>query len=330
MWIVKLALSRPYTFVVLALLLFLVSPVVMMRTPVDIFPSINIPMVSIIWTFNGLVPSEMETRITSIYERALTTTVGNIEHIESQSLNGVSVIKVYLQPQANVDGAIAEVTAEAQATMKQLPSGITPPLVIRYSASTVPILQLGLSGKGLSEQQLNDMGLNFIRPQLVTIPGAVVPNVYGGKQRSIMLNLDPKLLQAKGLSPGDVLTAMAAQNVVLPGGTAKIGQDEYDIRINSSPVTLAGISNLPLRQVNGTTIYLHDVATVSDGSIPQTIIVRQDGHRGVLVTVLKSGNASTLSVVGGIRALLPRIASTVSPDLRIKPIGDQSIFVRAS
>src|ERR1700716_3145324 len=194
MWIVRLALNRPYTFVVLALLLFLAGPVMLLRTPVDIFPEINIPVVSIIWTFTGLVPSEMETRITSIYERALTTTVGNIEHIESQSLNGVSVIKVYLQPQANVDGAIAEVTAEAQATMKQLPSGITPPLIIRYSASTVPILQLGLGGKGLSEQQLNDLGVNFIRPQLATIPGAAVPIPYGGKVRQIMVDIDSQQL----------------------------------------------------------------------------------------------------------------------------------------
>src|SRR6266496_2909252 len=211
MWIVKLALSRPYTFVVLALLLFLISPVMMMRTPVDIFPSINIPVVSIIWTFNGLVPTEMEQRIASIYERALTTTVGNIEHIESQSLNGVSVIKVYLQPQANVDGAIAQVTAEAQATLKQLPSGITPPLVIPYSASTVPILQLGLSGKGLSEQQLNDLGSNFIRPQLATVPGAAVPLPYGGKVRQSIVDIDSSRLKSEGLSPVDVVNAVNAQ-----------------------------------------------------------------------------------------------------------------------
>src|SRR6202000_1110553 len=218
MWIVKLALSRPYTFVVLALLLFLMSPVMLMRTPVDIFPSINIPVVSIIWTFNGLVPSEMETRITSIYERALTTTVGNIEHIESQSLNGVSVIKVFLHPQANVDGAIAQVTAEAQATLKQLPSGITPPLVIQYSASTVPILQLGLSGKGLTEQQLNDFGSNFIRPQLATVEGASIPYPYGGKQRQVQVDIDTQKLQAFGLSASDVVNAMGEQNIILPAG----------------------------------------------------------------------------------------------------------------
>ena len=330
MWIVKVALNRPYTFIVLAILILIAAPVVIMRTPTDIFPNIDIPVISIAWQYTGLNPEELEGRLTTPYEKVLTTLVDNIEHTESTTIAGQVIIKVYLQPGASLDTATAQVSSASQFILRSLPPGILPPQIIQFSASTVPILQLGLSGKGLSEQQLNDLGLNFIRPQLITIPGAVVPNVYGGKQRSIMLNLDPKLLQAKGLSPADVINAMAQQNVVLPGGTAKIGQDEYDIHINSSPVTLAGISNLPLRQVNGTTIYLHDVATVSDGSIPQTNIVRQDGRRGVLVTVLKSGNASTLSVVSGIRALLPRIALTVSPDLRMNPIGDQSIFVRAS
>jgi multidrug efflux pump subunit AcrB len=330
MWIVKVALSRPYTFIVLAILILIAAPVVILRTPTDIFPNIDIPVISVAWQYTGLNPEELEGRLTTPYEKALTTLVDNIEHTESTTIAGQVIVKVYLQPGASLDTANSQVSSTSQFILKSLPPGILPPQIIDFSASTVPILQLGLSGRGLSEQQLNDMGLNFIRPQLVTIPGAVVPNVYGGKQRSIMLNLDPKLLQAKGLSPIDILNAMAAQNVVLPGGTAKIGQDEYDIHINSSPITIAGIANLPVRQVNGTTIYMHDVATVSDGSIPQTNIVRQDGHRGVLVTILKSGNASTLSVVGGIRKLLPHVASTVSPDLRIKPIGDQSIFVRAS
>ncbi len=330
MWIVKVALNRPYTFIVLAILILIAAPVVILRTPTDIFPNINIPVISIAWQYTGLNPEELEGRLTTPYEKVLTTLVDNIEHTESTTIAGQVVVKVYLQPGASLDTANAQVSSASQFILRSLPPGILPPQIIDFSASTVPILQLGLSGRGLSEQQLNDLGLNFIRPQLVTIPGAVVPNVYGGKQRSIMLNLDPKLLQAKGLSPADVLAALAAQNVVLPGGTAKIGQDEYDIRINSSPITLAGISDLPLRQVNGTTIYMHDVATVSDGSIPQTNIVRQDGRRGVLVTILKSGNASTLSVVSGVRTLLPRIASTVPPELQIKPIGDQSIFVRAS
>jgi multidrug efflux pump subunit AcrB len=330
MWIVKVALNRPYTFIVLAILIMIAAPVVIFRTPTDIFPNINIPVVSIAWQYTGLNPEELEGRLTTPYEKVLTTLVDNIEHTESTTFAGQAIIKVYLQPGASLDTANAQVSSASQFILRSLPPGILPPQIINFSASTVPILQLGLSGRGLSEQQLNDLGLNSIRPQLVTVPGAVVPNVYGGKQRSIMLNTDPKLLQAKGLSPADVLSALNTQNVVLPGGTAKIGEDEYDIHINSSPITIAGISDLPLRQVNGTTIYMHDVATVSDGSIPQTNIVRQDGHRGVLITILKSGNASTLSVVSGIRALLPRIALTVPPELRMTPIGDQSIFVRAS
>src|SRR6202171_5323536 len=247
MWIVRIALSRPYTFVVLALLLFLAAPIMLLRTPVDIFPAINVPVVSVIWTYTGLVPTEMETRITSIYERALTTTVDNIEHIESQSLNGVSVVKVYLQPQANVDGAIAEVIAEAQATMKQLPPGITPPLVIRYDASTVPILQLGLGGKGLSEQQLNDLGVNFIRPQLATIPGAAVPIPYGGKIRQVMVDIDSHLLMANGLSPVDVVNAVNAQNVILPSGTTKIGRTEYNVAMNGTPSMVQALNEIPVK-----------------------------------------------------------------------------------
>ena len=330
MWIVRLALNRPYTFVVLALLLFLIGPVMLLRTPVDIFPEINIPVVSIVWTFTGLVPKEMETRITSIYERALTTTVGNIEHIESQSLNGVSVIKVYLQPQANVDGAIAEVTAEAQATMKQLPSGITPPLVIRYSASTVPILQLGLSGKGLSEQQLNDFASNFIRPQLATIPGAAVPLPYGGKVRQIMVDIDSSHLKSEGLSPLDVVNAVNAQNVILPSGTAKIDKLEYNVGLNGTPVTVQELNDLPIKTVNGGAIFMHDVAHVRDGFAVQQNIVRQDGQRGVLLTIEKAGNASTLAIVAGIRAALPAIAATLPPQLVMRPLADQSIFVKAS
>ena len=330
MWIVKVALNRPYTFIVLAILILIAAPVVILRTPTDIFPNINIPVISIAWQYTGLNPEELEGRLTTPYEKVLTTLVDNIEHTESTTIAGQVVVKVYLQPGASLDTANAQVSSASQFILRSLPPGILPPQIIDFSASTVPILQLGLSGRGLSEQQLNDLGLNFIRPQLVTIPGAVVPNVYGGKQRSIMLNLDPKLLQAKGLSPADVLAALAAQNVVLPGGTAKIGQDEYDIRINSSPITLAGISDLPLRQVNGTTIYMHDVATVSDGSIPQTNIVRQDGRRSTLVTVLKAGNASTIDVVNGIRRLLPRVEQTLPPNLKIQPLADQSVFVRAA
>src|SRR5579859_518468 len=330
MWIVRIALSRPYTFVVLALLLFLAAPVMMVRTPVDIFPSINVPVVSIIWTYTGLVPSEMETRITSIYERALTTTVDNIEHIESQSLNGVAIVKVYLQPQANVDGAIAEVIAEAQSTVKLLPPGITPPLVIRYDASTVPILQLGLSGKGLSEQQLNDLGVNFIRPQLATVPGAAVPIPYGGKVRQIMVDIDSQQLTAKGLSSTDVENAVNAQNVILPSGTAKIGSTEYNVGLNGTPVTVEELNNIPVKSVGGATVYLHDVAHVRDGYAVQTNIVRQDGQRGVLLAIQKAGNASTLAIVSSIRALLPKIAASMPSQLVMRPLFDQSVFVRAS
>ena len=330
MWIVKIALTRPYTFIVLAILILIAAPVVILQTPTDIFPSINIPVISVAWQYTGLNPEELEGRLTTPYEKALTVLVDNIQHVESTTVAGQVVIKIYLQPGASLDTANAQVSAASEFQLRQLPPGILPPQIINFSASSVPILQLGLSGNGLSEQQLNDLGLNTVRTQLVTVPGAVIPNVYGGKQRSIMINLDPKLLQAQGLSPVDVLNALGQQNVVQPGGTAKIGMDEYDIHINSSPLTLEGISNLPIRQVNGATIYVKDVASVTDGNIPQTNIVRQDGKRGVLITILKSGTASTLDVVSGIRRLFPRIQQITPPELRIKPIGDQSVFVRGS
>jgi CzcA family heavy metal efflux pump len=330
MWIVRLALNRPYTFIVLAILILIAAPVLILRTPTDIFPNIDIPVVSIAWQYTGLNAEELEGRLTTPYEKALTTLVDNISHVESTTINGQVIVKVYLQPGASLDTANAQVSAASEFMLRSLPPGILPPQIINFSASSVPILQLGLSGKGLSEQQLNDYGLNFIRTQLVTIPGAVVPNVYGGKQRSVMVNLDPKRLQAEGLSPNDVLNALNAQNVVEPSGTAKIGSAEYDVRFNSTPSTIEGLSNIPLKQVNGATVYLKDVASVTDGSIPQTNIVRQDGHRGVLITVLKSGSASTLSVVKGVFELMPRIKATVPSNLKITPIGDQSIFVRSS
>ncbi len=330
MWIVRLALNRPYTFIVLAILILIAAPVVILRTPTDIFPTINIPVVSVAWQYTGLSPEELEGRVTTPYEKALTTLVDNIQHIESTTLNGQAIVKVYLQPGASLDTANAQVSAVSEFMLKQLPPGILPPEIIDFSASTVPILQLGLSGNGLSEQQLNDYGVNFIRPQLVTVSGAVLPNAYGGKQRSIMVYLDPRALQAKGLSPSDVLNAMAQQNVVEPGGTAKIGSAEYDVRLNSSPSTIQGLSNIPIKQINGAMVYVHDVATVADGSIPQTNIVRQDGHRGVLLSVLKSGSASTLSVVKGVLGLLPRVEASLPPSLKIKPIGNQALFVRAS
>jgi len=330
MWIVKVALTRPYTFIVLAILILIAAPVVILDTPTDIFPNINIPVISIAWSYTGLNPEELEGRLTTPYEKVLTTLVDNIQHIESTTVAGQVVIKVYLQPGASLDTANSQVSSASEFELRSLPPGTLPPQIINFSASSVPILQIGLSGEGLTEQQLNDYGLNFVRTQLVTVPGAVIPNVYGGKQRTIMVNMDPKAMQAKNLSPTDVLNALTAQNVVQPGGTAKIGQDEYDIHINSSPITIAGLSGLPIRQVNGSTVYMRDVASVTDGSVPQTNIVRQDGKRGVLATVLKSGSASTLNVVQGVRDLLPRIALTLPPALKMTPIGDQSVFVRAS
>jgi multidrug efflux pump subunit AcrB len=330
MWIVRVALDRPYTFVVLALLILILSPVVILRTPTDIFPNIDIPVVAVAWQYTGLNPEEMEGRLTTVYERVLTTTVDNIEHIESTTVNGQAIVKIFLQPGASLENANAQITAISQAILRQLPPGTLPPLIINYSASSVPILQLSLSGKGLSEQQLNDLGQNFLRPQLVTVPGAVIPWPYGGKQRQVMIDLNPNLLQAKGLSPQDVLNAVQQQNVILPSGTAKISEFEYDVRVNSSPRTVAELNDLPIKVVGNSTIYLRDVANVRDGFAPQTNIARQDGNRGVLLTILKAGSASTLDVVKGIRDLLPRVAQTLPPELRIHPLADQSVFVRSA
>src|SRR5881227_631917 len=328
MWIVRDALSLPYTFIVLALLILIASPVVVLRTPTDIFPNINIPVIAVAWQFTGLNPEEMEGRITTQYERVLTTTVDNIEHIESTTVNGQSMVKIFLQPNARLDTANAQVTAVSQTILRQLPAGTQPPLIINYSASTVPILQLALSG--LSESELNDVGLNFLRTQLVTVPGASIPYPFGGKQRQVMVDLDQRLLQSKGLSPADIVTAIGLQNIVLPSGTAKIGPFEYDVAMNASPRTVAELNNLPVRVVGNSTIYLRDVAHVRDGFAPQTNVVRRDGSRGTLVTILKSGSASTLDVVAGIRALLPRVIQTLPPQLTVQPLADQSIFVRAA
>src|ERR1700691_4863952 len=301
MWIVRIALDRPYTFIVLALLILIISPIVILRTPTDIFPNIDIPVIAVAWQYTGLNPEEMEGRLTSVYERVLTTTVDNIEHIESTTVNGQAIVKIFLQPGASLGTANAQGTAISQTVLRQLPPGTLPPLIINYSASSVPILQLGLSVKGLSEQRLNDLGQNFLRPQLVTVPGAVIPLPYGGKQRQVMINLVPQLMQAQGVSPTDVLNAVTNQNLVLPSGTVKIGQFEYDTSINSSPRTVKELNDLPIKAVANAVIYLRDVATVSDAYAPQTNIVRQDGRRGVLISVLKAGSASTIDVVAGIR-----------------------------
>jgi multidrug efflux pump subunit AcrB len=329
-WIVKVALSRPYTFIVLALLILLISPLVILRTPTDIFPNINIPVVSILYNYTGLGAEEMEQRVTSVYERILTTTVNDIEHMESQSLNGISVVKVFFQPGVQVSAAVAQLTASSQPAIRQMPPGITPPLVISYSASSVPILQLALSGQGLSEQQLNDFGTNFIRQSLATVPGAAVPWPYGGKQRQIMIDLRPAEMQAQGLAPSDIVNAMTAQNLILPAGTSKIGQFEYDVDLNASPKTVAELNDLPVKATGTNTVYIHDVAHVRDGFSPQTNVVRRDGMRGSLLTVQKVGATSTLDIVQRVKDALPAIRAALPPELRIEPLADQSLFVRAA
>lgn len=330
MWIVRLALRRPYTFVVLSLMLFILAPVVIMRTPTDIFPNIDIPVVSIVWQYAGLSAQDMSERIIYITERALTTTVNNIDHIESQSMNGIGVVKVFFQPHANINSAIAQVTAISQTQLRQLPPGTTPPLIITYNASTVPILQLAVSGRGLSEQQLYDLSSNFIRTQLVTVPGSAIPQVYGGKQRQIQVDLNTPELQSKGLSPNDVVNAIGNQNLILPAGTSKIGPLEYDVEMNGSPGSVAELNSLPIKTQNGATIYVRDVAHVRDGYPPQTNIVRSDGVRGSLMSVLKSGDESTIDIVAGVRALLPTVLAPLPSELKVTPVADQSIFVRAS
>jgi multidrug efflux pump subunit AcrB len=330
MWIVRLALRRPYTFAVFALLLLILGPISIMRTPTDIFPNIDIPVVAMVWPYTGLSPEQMAQRIVWQSERTLTTTVNDIEHVESQSLNGIGIIKIFFQPKVNIAMAVAQVAAIGQTQLRQLPQGTTPPLILQYSASSVPIIQLGLSGEGLSEQQLNDYGLNFIRTQLVTVDGAGIPYPYGGKQRQVQVDLNLQALQSKGLSPSDVVNTIAAQNLILPSGTAKVSEFEYQVETNSAPAAVQELNNLPIHTLNGATVYIRDVAHVRDGFPPQTNIVRVDGQRASLLTVLKTGDASTLDITEGIRAKLPAIKAQLSPALRITPLADQSVFVRAS
>ena len=330
MWIVRLALRRPYTFVVLSLLLLILGPLAIFNTPVDIFPNINIPVISIIWNYAGLSAEEMSNRIVTPTERNMTTTVNDIEHIESTSLVGVGVVKVFFQPRVNAAAAVAQLTAISQTQLRQLPLGTTPPLIIQYSASSVPILQLGLSGKGLSEQQLYDIGVNFVRSRLSSVEGASIPWPYGGKQRQVQVDINMPALQAKGLSPADVVNAISAQNIILPAGTAKIGTFEYEIDTNSAPRTIRALNDLPIKAVNGAIIYIHDVAHVRDGYPPQTNILRVDGQRASLLTVQKTGSASTLQIIKSIRERLPLILSSQPPQLRIEPLSDQSVFVRGA
>ncbi|OZI60426.1 efflux RND transporter permease subunit [Bordetella genomosp. 11] len=331
MSVVQLALRRPYTFIVMALLIILATPFALMRMATDVFPEINIPVISIIWNYNGLSAQEMGQRIAAQNERSLTTTVSDIEHIESTSLAGITVIKIFFQPTANIQTAIAQVVAAEQTQVRQLPPGITPPLVIKYSASSIPVIQLGLSSPTMPEQALFDTALNTLRPRLITIPGVAVPFPYGGKNRVISVDLDLQALQARGLSPSDVVNAINAQNLILPSGTAKFGETEYNVRMNSSPETIAGLNNLPVRAVpGGATTYVRDVAYVRDGYNPQTNIVRQDGVRGVLLSVLKNGGASTLDIVSDLRALLPSVVATMPPEIKLTPLFDQSVFVKAA
>ena len=330
MWIVRLALNRPYTFVVLSLLLLILGPVVMLRTPVDIFPNIDIPVIAVVWTYNGLSPEELSSRITTNFERSITTTVNDVEHIESQTVNGFSVIKIYFQPHVNIAQAVAQVTANAQSTLRAFPVGTTPPNILQFNASNVPILQLALSGKGLSEQQLFDFGQNFIRGQLAEINGAAVGSPYGGKTRQILVDIDTQKLQQHGLSSGDVVNAMGIQNIILPAGTVKMGDFEYQVETNSSARTIQALNDLPIRSVNGATTYVHDVANVRDGYPPQTNIVRVDGQRSALLSVQKVGSVSTLEIIKNVREFLPFIKTQMPPELEINPIADQSVFVRAA
>jgi CzcA family heavy metal efflux pump len=330
MWIVRLALRRPYTFVVASILILILGVLAIVRTPVDIFPNIDIPVINVAWQYTGLSPEEMANRVIYPYERSLTTTVNDIEHIESQSLNGVAVVKIYFHEKTNIASAVAQVTAISQSTVRNLPPGITPPFVITYNASSVPILQLGLSAPGATEQQLSDMGQNFIRVGLISVPGTAIPYPYGGKQRNIMVDLNMTALNSKGLSPVDVVNAINNQNIIVPSGTAKIGSFEYEVETNSSPQTIAELNDLPIKTVGSSTIYIHDVAFVRDGFTPQTNIVRVNGARAALMSILKLGDASTLTVISDVRKRLPIIEASLPLHVNIRALSDQSIFVKAS
>ena len=330
MWIVRLALRRPYTFVVFALLILILGVFSIETMPTDIFPNIDIPVVTVIWGYNGLSAQEMSNRIVTISERGLTSTVNDIEHIESQSLNGIAVIKIFFQPHVNIGSAVAQVTAICQVQLRSLPPGTTPPFLIQYNASAVPILQLGVSGQGLNEQQLNDLASNTIRIQLATIEGAQTGFPYGGKPRQVQVDLDLHALQAKGLSPVDVVNAISAQNIIAPSGTMKIDRFEYAVETNSAPQIVDELNNLPIKSVNGAVIYIRDVAHVRDGNPPQTNIVRVDGKRAILMSIMKTGSSSTLDIIKGVQTKLAGIKGQLPPQLQLNPLSDQSIFVRGA
>src|SRR6202790_5271933 len=330
MWIVRLALRRPYTFVVMSLLILILGTLAVYTTPIDIFPNIDIPVLSVVYGYPGLSAEDISQRLVVIYERGLTATVNDVEHIESQSLNGLGVIKIFFYPNVRIDMAMAQVTAIAQSGLRQDPPGTTPPFILSYNASSVPIIQLALSGKNLSEQQLNDLASNFLRNQLATVQGAVFPGPYGGKQRQIQVDLNIPALQAKGLSPNDVVSPIGSQNLILPAGTVKIGSFEDDVDMNGSPQTVDEMNDLPIKTVGTNTIYIRDVAHVRDGNPPQTNIVLVDGQRAALMTVMKLGNTSTLDIINRIKEQLPTVLASLPPEFRARPIADQSLFVRAS
>jgi multidrug efflux pump subunit AcrB len=330
MWIVRVALNRPYTFVVLALVILLLGPLAILRTPTDIFPNINIPVIAVVWNYAGLNSEELTNRIVSNFERTATTTVNDIEHIESQTLRGISIVKIFFQPNVKIEMAIAQVTAISQSVLRQLPAGTNPPFILSYNASTVPVLQLALSGQNLSEQQLYDLGNNFLRTQLATVQGASIPLPYGGKQAQVQVDLNLESLQAKGLAPVDVVNAIGAQNLILPAGTSKIGAFEYDVDLNASPKTVAELNDLPIKVLGRTPVYIRDVAHVRNGFPPQTNIVHVNGQRAVLMSVMKTGAASTLDIIDRVKEAVPRVKPQLPPELEIRQLADQSLFVRAS
>ncbi|ABE29625.1 acrB/AcrD/AcrF family protein [Paraburkholderia xenovorans LB400] len=328
--LVRIALRRPYTFVVLAIFILIIGPLSAMKTPTDIFPDIRIPVISVVWQYTGLPPDQMVGRITSPFERTLTTTVNDVEHTEAESVAGFGIIKIFFQPGVNISTANAQVTSVAQTQLRQLPPGTTPPLILNYNASTVPIIQLALSGKGLSEQRLGDLGLNAVRPVLTTVAGASIPYPFGGKTRQVQIDVDPVALQARGLSAQDVANALAGQNLITPVGTEKIGDYEYTLQLNNAPSQIKALGDLPVKAVNGTTVYIRDIANVRDGSPPQTNIVHVDGHRSVLMSVLKNGSVSTLGIISGVKQQIAAGKASWPDALQIDPIGDQSLFVRAA
>src|SRR6187455_3436829 len=328
--LVRIALSRPYTFVVLALLLLIIGPLAAFRTPTDIFPDVRIPVIGVVWNYTGLPPDQMAGRMITPFQRALTTTVNDIEHIVANSYNGIGIVKIFFQPTVDIRTANAQVTAISQTIIRQLPPGATPPLILNYSASTVPIIQVALSGEGLTEQNLADIGINQLRTPLVTVPGAAIPYPFGGKQRQVQIDLNPAALQARGLSGQDVANALAAQNLITPVGTQKIGQFEYNIQLNNSPLKIDELGDLPIRTVNGAMVYVRDVASVRDGNPPQTNIVHVDGNRSVLMMVLKAGATSTLDSIAGIKQKVIDVKDQLPDALKIGFIGDQSVFVRGA